>query len=81
MIAASISRRERRLDVAAALGVQPTSSLATRAIEGARLLGLPKLERAYRRASKLDAGFKNGQLKEKEEALAGLILDLVEPAN
>jgi DNA polymerase III delta subunit len=81
MIAAStLAARGSASDVAAALGVQPTSGLATRAIEGARLLGLPKLERAYRRACELDAGFKNGQLKEKEEALAGLILDLMETA-
>jgi DNA polymerase III delta subunit len=82
MIAAStLAARGRESDVAAALGVQPTSGLATRAIEGARLLGLPRLERAYRRACELDANFKNGQLKEKEEALAGLILELMETAN
>ena len=82
MIAASmLAARGSASDVAAALGVQPTSGLATRAIEGARQLGLPRLQRAYRRACELDAGFKNGQLKEKEEALAGLILELMEPAN
>ena len=55
--------------------------LAIRAIEGARRLGLPRLERAYWRACELDAGFKNGQLKEREEALAGLLLELMETPN
>jgi DNA polymerase III delta subunit len=79
MIAASmLAARKTASDVAAALGVSPTSNLATRAIEGARRLGLPRLERAYWRACKLDADFKNGQLKEREQALAGLILELME---
>ena len=79
MIAASmLASRRSPTDVASALGVSPTSGLATRAIEGARRLGLPRLERAYWRACKLDADFKNGQLKEREEALAGLLLELME---
>ena len=82
MIAASmLASRKSAADVAAALGVSPTSGLATRAIEGARRLGLPRLERAYWRACKLDADFKNGQLKEREEALAGLLLELMESPN
>jgi DNA polymerase-3 subunit delta len=82
MIAASmLASRKSPTDVAAALGVSPTSGLATRAIEGARRLGLPRLERAYWRACKLDADFKNGQLKEREEALAGLLLELMESPN
>ena len=82
MIAASmLASRKSPTDVASALGVSPTSGLATRAIEGARRLGLPRLERAYWRACKLDADFKNGQLKEREEALAGLLLELMESSN
>lgn len=82
MIAASmLASRKSPADVAAALGVSPTSGLAIRAIEGARRLGLPRLERAYWRACKLDADFKNGQLKEREEALAGLLLELMESPN
>lgn len=82
MIAASmLAARKTTADVAAALGVSPNSGLAIRAIEGARRLGLPRLERAYSRAIELDAGFKNGQLKEREEALAGLILELMETPN
>jgi DNA polymerase III delta subunit len=82
MIAASmLAARKSPADVAAAMGVPPTSGLAIRAIEGARRLGRPRLERAYWRACKLDADFKNGQLKEREEALAGLLLELMESPN
>jgi DNA polymerase III delta subunit len=82
MIAASmLAARGSTADVAAALGLPPNSGLAIRAIEGARRLGLPRLERAYWRACELDAGFKNGQLKEREQALAGLLLELMESPN
>ncbi len=78
MIAASmISGRKSPGDVAAALGLPPQSGLATRAIEGARRFGLQRLERAYWRACAMDAGFKDGTIKEREEALAGLLLDLM----
>jgi DNA polymerase III delta subunit len=77
MIAASmIAARKSAGDVAAALGLAAQSGLATRAIEGARRFGLARLERAYWRACAMDAGFKNGAIKEREQALAGLILDL-----
>ncbi len=82
MIAASMLAANKSAgDVAGALGVSPQSGLAMRAIEGARRLGQPRLERAYARACELDAGFKNGEVKEREEALAGLILELVEIPN
>ena len=78
MIAASmIAARRSPGDVAAALGLPPQSGLATRAIEGARRYGLPRLERAYWRACAMDAGFKDGTIKGREEALAGLLLDLM----
>jgi hypothetical protein len=64
-------------DVAAALGLPPQSGLATRAIEGARRFGLQRLERAYWRACAMDVGFKDGTIKGREDALAGLILDLM----
>ncbi|MDO8430949.1 MAG: hypothetical protein Q7S58_00920 [Candidatus Binatus sp.] len=63
--------------VAAALGMPPQSGMVTRAIEGARRFGLRRLERAYWRACAMDAGFKNGLMKEREQALAGLLLDLM----
>ena len=78
MIAASMmAARRSPSDVAAAMGLSPQSGLATRAIEGARRYGLPRLERAYWRACAMDAGFKDGTIKGREEALAGLILDLM----
>jgi DNA polymerase III delta subunit len=78
MIAASMmSSRRSPGDVAVALGLPPQSGLATRAIEGARRFGPARLERAYWRACAMDAGFKDGTIKEREEALAGLILDLM----
>ena len=78
MIAASmIAARRSPGDVASALGLPPQSGLATRAIEGARRYGLARLERAYWRACAMDSGFKDGTIKGREEALAGLILDLM----
>jgi DNA polymerase III delta subunit len=78
MIAASMmASRRSQGDVAAALGLPPQSGLATRAIEGARRFGLARLERAYWRACAMDAGFKDGTIKNREEALAGLILELM----
>jgi DNA polymerase III delta subunit len=78
MIAASMMAARRSPgDVASALGLPPQSGLATRAIEGARRFGLTRLERAYWRACAMDAGFKDGTIKDREQALAGLILDLM----
>jgi DNA polymerase III delta subunit len=78
MIAASmLAARRSPGDVAAALGLPPQSGLATRAIEGARRFGLQRLERAYWRACAMDAGFKDGTIKGREDALAGLLLDLM----
>ena len=78
MVAASmLAARKSPGDVAAALGLAPQSGLATRAIEGARRFGLQRLERAYWRACAMDAGFKDGTIKGREEALAALLLDLM----
>ncbi|HEY6394008.1 MAG TPA: hypothetical protein VIX12_01250 [Candidatus Binataceae bacterium] len=80
MIAASMLARRRGVaEIASALGLAPQSSLASNAIDGARRFGTERLERAYRRASVLDAGFKNGEIKEREQALCGLLMDLMEP--
>lgn len=81
MLAASMSaRRQSAGQIAAALGFSPTSPLAQRAIEGARRFGLARLGATYRKASELDAGFKNGRVKEREEALAALLLELFAPS-
>jgi DNA polymerase III delta subunit len=77
MLAASMAaRRQSAGQIAAALGLSPASPLAQRAIEGARRFGLARLSAVYRKASELDEGFKNGRFKEREEALAALLLDL-----
>jgi DNA polymerase III delta subunit len=80
MLAASMaSHRQSAPQIAAALGMSPSSPLATRAIEGARRFGIVRLTEAYRRVAQLDADFKNGQVKEREEALAGMLLELMAP--
>jgi DNA polymerase III delta subunit len=62
--------------LAAALGVAPSSPLATRAIEGARRFGLGRLERTHRLVCELDASFKSGIIKQREQAIGALILEL-----
>lgn len=78
MVAATmLAARKRDSEIGAALGFGPMSPLATRAIDGARRFGLARLERVYQRASELDADLKNGQVKDREEALSALFLDLL----
>src|ERR1019366_8484903 len=78
MLAASmLAGRKSAYDLAGALGFGPSSALATRAIDGAKRFGLARLQRAYHRASELDEGFKNGQIKDRAEALSALVLDLM----
>ncbi len=81
MIAASfLASGKNTGEVASAMGMSPQSGMAMRTIEGARRFGLKRLERAYWRACAMDADFKNGQMKEREHALAGLLLDLMASA-
>ncbi|HYB90773.1 MAG TPA: hypothetical protein VEC38_06995 [Candidatus Binataceae bacterium] len=75
--AAMLARRRGAGEIASSLGVAPASNLASRAIDGARRFGAPRLENAYRRACEMDAGFKNGRIKEREQALYGLVIDLL----
>jgi len=78
MLAASmLAARKSTYDIAGALGFGPSSPLATRAIDGAKRFGLARLRRAYHRAADLDEGFKNGQIKDRAEALSALVLDLM----
>lgn len=76
LAAAMAARRQNARQIAAALGMSPASPLAQRAIDGARRFGLARLGLVYRRAGALDAGFKNGQIRQREEELAALLLDL-----
>ena len=80
MLAASMAAQKRSApQIAAALGMSPSSPLAMRAIEGARRFGMARLAQAYRRVSELDAGFKNGRIKAREEALTEMLLELMSP--
>jgi DNA polymerase III delta subunit len=80
MLAASMTaHKQSTAQIAAALGMSPSSPLAMRAIEGARRFGMARLTDAYRRVSQLDTDFKNGRIKEREDALAGMLLELMSP--
>ena len=65
--------------LAPVLGAAPNSPLAVRAIEGARRFGLSRLQRIHQRACELDVSFKNGMIKEREQAVGSLILELASP--
>src|SRR5215469_17096922 len=78
MIAATmLSHRRGAGEIASAIGASPTSGLVTRAIEGARRYGLERLKKSYARAIELDECFKNGTIKERQQALGALLLDLM----
>ncbi|MBE3602928.1 hypothetical protein IMX07_04745 [bacterium] len=78
MLAAAslLEQRKNAAEVAHVLGLPPSSPLVTRAIDGARRFGAMRLFAAHRRACQLDAGFKNGTLREREAAIGGLLLEL-----
>lgn len=63
-------------DAARVLALPPSSPMVIRAIEGARRLGLQRLSRSYKAATDLDAGFKLGEIRGREQALSGLLLEL-----
>jgi DNA polymerase III delta subunit len=77
LAAAMAAHKQSTPQIAAALGTSPSSPLAMRAIEGARRFGAARLRETYRRVAQLDADFKNGRVKEREEALAGMLLELM----
>jgi DNA polymerase III delta subunit len=64
-------------EIALALGVAPTSALAARAIDGGRRFGVMRLWCAHRRACELDAAFKTGLVKERGQAVARMLLELM----
>jgi hypothetical protein len=76
LAATLLGRKTDPSSLAAALGVAPSSPLASRAVEGARRFGLKRLERTHQRACELDASFKNGIIKQREQAVGALILEL-----
>lgn len=80
LAATMLSRRQSSAAIASVMGLPPSSSMLTRAVAGARTLGLVALRTAHHRACELDEQFKAGLLKERESAIAGLLLDLLAPA-
>jgi DNA polymerase III delta subunit len=78
LVAASmLARRKGTAEIASALGLSLTSALLNRAVDGARRFGLKRLERAHQRACELDAHFKMGLLKEREQAVAAMLIELM----
>ncbi|MGH7863362.1 MAG: DNA polymerase III subunit delta, partial [Candidatus Binataceae bacterium] len=75
--AAMLARRKSPAEIAAALGMSPQSSLATRAIDGARRLGPSRLQRALARATEVDQGVKNGTIRDRRHAISALLLELL----
>jgi len=78
--ATMLQKRKTPADVARALGMAPTSLLVVRAIDGGRRFGAQRLMRAHRHACELDAKFKNGVIHEREQAISGMLLNLMAPA-
>jgi DNA polymerase III delta subunit len=76
LAATLLAQKKAPAAIASTLGVAPSSPLATRAIEGARRFGLRRLEKTHRRVCELDASFKNGTVKQREQAVGSLILEL-----
>ena len=78
LIAASlIAKRKGIGEISRALGLQPASALLTRAVDGARRMGFERLARAHRRLCELDAQFKTGMIRERDQALAAMIIELM----
>jgi DNA polymerase III subunit delta len=75
--AAVMARRKGVAEIASTLGLPATSGLLTRAVEGARRFTLEPLKRAHRRACELDAQFKMGLTKERELAVAAMLVELM----
>jgi DNA polymerase III subunit delta len=71
-----LDRRQGAAAIGRALALPPSSGLLARAVDGARRFGSQRLTEAHRRAAQLDADFKAGLLKEREAAIAGLLIDL-----
>lgn len=75
--AAMLAARKGPPMIAGALGLAPQSTMVARAVEGARSFGLERLGAAHRRACQLDERLKTGLIKERDAAVAGLLVDLL----
>ncbi len=78
LVAASLlAARNGTAAIASALGLPPSSTMLTRAVDGARNFGLARLRAAHQRACDLDERFKMGLIKERQSAVSGMLLDLM----
>jgi DNA polymerase III delta subunit len=75
--AAMLAARKGPAIIANALRLAPQSTMVARAIDGARGFGLDRLSAAHRRACRLDEHFKTGLIKDRDSAVAGLLVDLL----
>jgi DNA polymerase III delta subunit len=64
-------------EIAMELGMSPRSPRVAAAANTARRHGIKRLTRVFREAVDLDANFKNGKVKEREQALSELLADLL----
>jgi DNA polymerase-3 subunit delta len=78
LVAASLlASRQGAPAIASALGLPPSSTMLARAVDGARNFGMVRLRAAHYRACELDERFKMGLIKERQSAVAGMLLDLM----
>jgi DNA polymerase III subunit delta len=64
-------------EIAMEIGMSPRSPRVTATTNAARRFGLRRLTQTYRDAIELDANFKNGTVKEREQALSVLLAPLL----
>ncbi len=78
LIAATLGMRgQGPAEIAMEIGMSPRNPRATATANAARRYGLQRLARAYREAIRLDASFKDGTVKEREQALSALLAPLL----
>ncbi len=79
LAAAMLERGRGTGEIASAMGLNPASGLMSRAVEGARRFRFERLRRAHQTLCELDAGFKMGLVREREAALAKMLVELMSP--
>jgi DNA polymerase III delta subunit len=78
LIAATLGMRgQGPAEIAMEIGMSPRNPRATATANAARRYGLQRLARVYREAIHLDARFKDGTVKEREQALSALLAPLL----
>ena len=78
LIAATLGMRgQGPAEIAMEIGMSPRNPRATATANAARRYGLQRLARTYSEAIRLDASFKDGTVKEREQALSALLAPLL----